>query len=112
MEIHHKFDLKGSTLNRTASKKEKKKASPTYKDLDFMEMYPDGIFLQSDLYDKLVNTIERDCRVLESLEIMDYSLLLGIHNITQVAPADSLGVGVASPDDGDIVPHLGAALLL
>ena len=29
-----------------------------------------------------------------------------------VAPADSLGVGVASPDDGDIVPHLGAALLL
>ena len=90
LEIHHKFDLKGSTLNRTASKKEKKKASPTYKDLDFMEMYPDGIFLQSDLYDKLVNTIERDCRVLESLEIMDYSLLLGIHNITQVAPADSL----------------------
>ena len=93
LKIHHKFDLKGSTLNRKAGKKEKKKASPTYKDLDFLEMYPEGIFLQTDLYDKLVNTIERDCRVLESLEIMDYSLLLGIHNITQDRQTNNTALG-------------------
>ena len=87
MEIHHKFDLKGSTLNRKASKKERKKMSPTFKDLDFLEMYPDGLYLQSELHDKLLNTIERDCRVLQSLEIMDYSLLLAIHNVTQSSQA-------------------------
>ena len=33
------------------------------------------------MYDTLFDTIERDCRVLESLEIMDYSFLMGIHNL-------------------------------
>ena len=42
-------------------------------------MYPDGIFLHPDIYNALMDTIERDCRALESLRIMDYSLLLGIH---------------------------------
>ena len=88
MEIHHKFDLKGSTLNRKASKKERKKMSPTFKDLDFLEMYPDGLYLQSELHDKLLNTIERDCRVLQSLEIMDYSLLLGIHDTKRAVEDD------------------------
>ena len=59
-------------------------ASPTYKDLDFLEMYPDGIMLTSEIYTNLMNSIQRDCRVLESFKIMDYSLLLGIHNIDQV----------------------------
>ena len=58
--------------------------SPTYKDLDFLEMYPDGIMLTSEIYTNLMNSIQRDCRVLESFKIMDYSLLLGIHNIDQV----------------------------
>ena len=55
-----------------------------YQDLDFMEMYPDGIFLQPEIHCSLMDTIERDCRALESLKIMDYSLLLGIHIIDQV----------------------------
>ena len=42
-------------------------------------MYPDGIFLHPDIYNALMDTIERDCRALESLRIIDYSLLLGIH---------------------------------
>jgi len=84
LEMHHKFDLKGSTYKRKASKKERTKGNrATYKDLDFMEMYPEGILLQSDLYNNLIDTIERDCRALESLKIMDYSLLLGIHNVDQ-----------------------------
>ena len=59
-------------------------ASPTFKDLDFMELYPDGIILTSEIYQNLMNSIQRDCRVLESFKIMDYSLLIGIHNIDQV----------------------------
>ena len=30
-------------------------------------------------------TIQRDCRVLESFRIMDYSLLVGIHNLDLAA---------------------------
>ena len=82
--MHMKFDLKGSTYKRKAGRKERSKSSPTYKDLDFMEMFPEGIILQNDIYHSLMNSIERDCRVLESFKIMDYSLLVGIHNLSEV----------------------------
>ncbi|KAL1132323.1 hypothetical protein AAG570_010279 [Ranatra chinensis] len=83
--MHQKYDLKGSTYKRKASKSERNKKSPTYKDLDFMEHHADGIFLEADTYTALVKTIHRDCRVLESFKIMDYSLLVGIHNLDQDA---------------------------
>ncbi|KAL6427211.1 hypothetical protein ACFW04_008669 [Cataglyphis niger] len=85
VKLHQKYDLKGSTYKRKASKLERSKSSPTYKDLDFMEHHPEGIFLEADTYGALVKTIQRDCRVLESFKIMDYSLLVGIHNLDQAA---------------------------
>ncbi|XP_034946770.1 phosphatidylinositol 4-phosphate 5-kinase type-1 alpha isoform X2 [Chelonus insularis] len=85
VKLHQKYDLKGSTYKRKASKSERSKKSPTYKDLDFMEHHPEGIFLEADTYGALVKTIQRDCRVLESFKIMDYSLLVGIHNLDQAA---------------------------
>lgn len=78
-----KYDLKGSTYKRKASKAERQKRSPTYKDLDFMEHHPEGILMEADTYSALVKTIQRDCRVLESFKIMDYSLLVGVHNLDQ-----------------------------
>lgn len=66
-----------------ASKSERQKRSPTYKDLDFMEHHPEGILLEADTYNALIKTIQRDCRVLESFKIMDYSLLVGVHNLDQ-----------------------------
>ena len=83
VRMHLKYDLKGSTYKRRASKAEKKKKSPTYKDLDFMEHHPNGILLEADTYNALIKTIQRDCRVLESFKIMDYSLLVGVHNLDQ-----------------------------
>ncbi|XP_012525822.2 phosphatidylinositol 4-phosphate 5-kinase type-1 gamma isoform X7 [Monomorium pharaonis] len=85
IKLHQKYDLKGSTYKRKASKTERSKSSPTYKDLDFIEHHPEGIFLEADTYSALVKTIQRDCRVLESFKIMDYSLLVGIHNLDQAA---------------------------
>ncbi|XP_037043534.1 phosphatidylinositol 4-phosphate 5-kinase type-1 alpha isoform X3 [Bradysia coprophila] len=81
VKMHLKYDLKGSTYKRKANKTERSKKSPTYKDLDFMEQHPNGIFLEADTYNALVKTIQRDCRVLESFKIMDYSLLVGVHNL-------------------------------
>jgi len=82
-KCHQLYDLKGSTFKRKASKAELSKKIPTKKDLDFRTDYNEGITLDADLYDLVVKTIKRDCRVLESFKIMDYSLLLGIHNMDQ-----------------------------
>uniref|UniRef100_A0A8D1UJG3 PIPK domain-containing protein n=1 Tax=Sus scrofa TaxID=9823 RepID=A0A8D1UJG3_PIG len=83
VKMHLKFDLKGSTYKRRASKKEKEKSIPTYKDLDFIQDMPEGLMLDADTFSALVKTLQRDCLVLESFKIMDYSLLLGVHNIDQ-----------------------------
>jgi len=85
IRMHLKFDLKGSSYKRQASRHEKEKKSPTFKDLDFLELLPEGLLLEPDTYTALVSTMRRDCRVLESFKIMDYSLLVGIHNIDHAA---------------------------
>lgn len=83
VKLHQKYDLKGSTYKRKANKSERQKSSPTYKDLDFIEHHPEGIFLEADTFTALIKTMQRDCRVLESFKIMDYSLLVGIHNLDE-----------------------------
>jgi len=85
--MHEKFDLKGSTYKRAASKSERAKPSPTVKDLDFLNDHVEGIFLEGATYDALMKTISRDCLVLEAFKIMDYSLLMGVHNL-DLANAD------------------------
>ncbi|XP_031642042.1 phosphatidylinositol 4-phosphate 5-kinase type-1 gamma isoform X4 [Oncorhynchus kisutch] len=93
VRMHLKFDLKGSTYKRCASKKERQKAKPTFKDLDFMQDLQDGLMLDQDMYSALVKTLQRDCLVLESFKIMDYSLLLGVHNIDQAEREQQMGGG-------------------
>jgi len=64
VKLHAKYDLKGSTYKRRASTRERTKSSPTFKDLDFVEINPEGIYLEADNRDALKKTIERDCRVI------------------------------------------------
>jgi len=81
VKMHLKFDLKGSTHGRKASAKERAKKSPTFKDLDFRDKVPEGFHIDPETYTALMSTIERDCSLLESNNNMDYSLLLGVHNL-------------------------------
>ncbi|KAI4482507.1 hypothetical protein M0802_013645 [Mischocyttarus mexicanus] len=102
VKLHQKYDLKGSTYKRKASKSERSKSSPTYKDLDFMEHHTEGIFLEADTYNALVKTIQRDCRVLESFKIMDYSLLVGIHNLDQAAREKTQEQRISASADDEV----------
>lgn len=81
IKMHQKYDLKGSTYKRKASSYERSKPSPTFKDLDFMEHHKEGFTLDPAIYEALMKTIAADLRVLESFKIMDFSLLVGVHNL-------------------------------
>ncbi|CAM6025158.1 unnamed protein product [Sphagnum balticum] len=72
--IHRRFDLKGSSLGRSADKVEIDETT-TLKDLDLeYEFILDPLWRES-----LLKQIEQDCKFLEAWGIMDYSLLLGLH---------------------------------
>lgn len=60
--VLRKFDLKGSTVDREASDKEKEKDLPTLKDNDFVK---EGkkIFIGDDAKDKLMDTLTADVDV-------------------------------------------------
>ncbi|XP_062321996.1 phosphatidylinositol 4-phosphate 5-kinase type-1 alpha-like isoform X3 [Osmerus eperlanus] len=97
--MHLKYDLKGSTYKRRASPKEREKTVPTHKDLDFIQDLPDGLLMEPDNYNALSKTIQRDCLLLQSFKIMDYSLLVGIHNLDQ-ASRERERAGAQAGDSG------------
>ncbi|CAF3513084.1 unnamed protein product [Rotaria socialis] len=93
VQLHEKYDLKGSIYKRKASEEERKRDLPTLKDNDFKSLHPHGLILEPFFYDQLMQTIEDDVRVLGSFDIMDYSLLLAAHNITEeMKPAQKLAL--------------------
>ncbi|NWZ00186.1 PI51A kinase, partial [Loxia curvirostra] len=104
VRMHLKYDLKGSTYKRRASAKERDKAFPTFKDLDFMQDLPDGLFLDADMYNALCKTLQRDCLVLQSFKIMDYSLLVAIHSLDQ-AQRERAAAGSHRDRDGERDPR-------
>ncbi|XP_064596503.1 phosphatidylinositol 4-phosphate 5-kinase type-1 alpha-like isoform X2 [Liolophura sinensis] len=107
IKLHEKYDLKGSTYKRKASKSERAKPSPTLKDLDFLDNHPEGLILEKETYDALIKTINRDCMVLESFKIMDFSLLLGVHNLDfterrRGVSEERGGAGPTSPTESQV----------
>ncbi|KAM3864905.1 phosphatidylinositol 5-phosphate 4-kinase type-2 beta-like [Diretmus argenteus] len=80
LTVHRKYDLKGSTVSREASDKEKAKELPTFKDNDFLN---EGQKLQigDDNKKYFLEKLKRDVEFLATLKIMDYSLLVGIHDV-------------------------------
>ncbi|CAH0587933.1 unnamed protein product [Chrysodeixis includens] len=78
LNIHKKYDLKGSTVDREASEKELEKELPTLKDNDFIKQGV-RIDIGDAAKEKLLETLTADVEFLTKLHLMDYSLLLGMH---------------------------------
>ncbi|CUG64347.1 phosphatidylinositol-4-phosphate 5-kinase, putative [Bodo saltans] len=74
-KIHEKYDLKGSTIGRFATKVEKMKQTCTQKDLDINR----PILIGEARRELLTDQMKKDCDFLRRSSIMDYSLLIGIH---------------------------------
>lgn len=75
--VHMKYDLKGSTVQRDASDKEKRKELPTFKDNDFVKANV-KLHLDPATRDEFLTKLKNDVEFLASLKLMDYSLLVGI----------------------------------
>lgn len=80
-DIHETYDLKGSTVGREYSEeKARKNPRAVLKDLNWinrtkqLELGPEKRAL-------LAEQLRRDVEYLESVDVMDYSLLVGIHSM-------------------------------
>lgn len=69
---HQRYDLKGSWIDRTAKPGRNLKLDNDLKELLVME---------PDMADFMERQITKDCEFLRSVNIMDYSLLLGAHEM-------------------------------
>ncbi|XP_071803054.1 phosphatidylinositol 5-phosphate 4-kinase type-2 alpha-like [Asterias amurensis] len=79
LPVHTKYDLKGSTIDRQASEKEKDKELPTFKDNDFLSENK-KLYIGKEAKDKMLAKLKKDIEFLAELKLMDYSLLVGIHD--------------------------------
>ena len=85
LKMHTIYDLKGSTVGRRALKGGRTRATyhGTLKDLDLNR----SIYIGPDAKAQLMEQMEQDVTFLSKCGIMDYSLLLGIHDHAGTRPS-------------------------
>ena len=71
------YDLKGSEIGRAA-----KPGQDVLKDNDLRAVLPEQAFnFKKNVKDRLRAQVVSDCNFLKRMQIMDYSMLIGIHHI-------------------------------
>ncbi|KAM4699733.1 phosphatidylinositol 5-phosphate 4-kinase type-2 gamma [Discoglossus pictus] len=96
--VHRKYDLKGSLVSREASDKEKVKDLPTFKDMDFLNM-SQKVYVDEEQKKLFMDKLKRDVEFLVNLKIMDYSLLLGIHDVQRAEQDEEAEVEEEEPEN-------------
>lgn len=84
MDIHSTYDVKGSTVGRITTEDDKK-GNPrgTLKDLNWLNS-KQSLKLSPGMKEAFLDQVQRDVELLAHLKIMDYSLLMGVHNMKEV----------------------------
>eukprot|EP00742_Colponemidia_sp_Colp-10_P009217 GILJ01010035.1.p1 GENE.GILJ01010035.1~~GILJ01010035.1.p1 ORF type:complete len:840 (-),score=150.67 GILJ01010035.1:293-2812(-) len=97
LEIHRRFDLKGSWVGRFTAPDAPSRNDPTValKDLDLNNT---KVVLGEGRRNRILEQIEIDCAFFESHSIIDYSLLLGFHHVSDSETVHREGSHV----DGDV----------
>nr|CAH8839279.1 unnamed protein product [Trichobilharzia regenti] len=103
LAIHKKYDLKGSAVDREANEKEKSKPLPTLKDADFLTDIC-KIHIGEEAKKKLLSTLESDILFLQENNLIDYSLLIGVHD-------PEIALTTSNENDGDDVEGTGDSVL-
>ncbi|KAH9671128.1 phosphatidylinositol 4-phosphate 5-kinase 9 [Citrus sinensis] len=111
LRIHRRFDLKGSSLGRSTDNIEIDE-NTTLKDLDLNYCF----YLEPSWREDLLKQIEIDSKFLEAQQIMDYSLLLGVHyrapqHLRSLTTIREDGLGIVAEegtDDSSVIagPHI------
>uniref|UniRef100_A0A665UGJ5 Phosphatidylinositol 5-phosphate 4-kinase type-2 gamma n=2 Tax=Echeneis naucrates TaxID=173247 RepID=A0A665UGJ5_ECHNA len=96
--VHRKYDLKGSLVAREASDKERGKELPTFKDVDFRNNMQ-KVYVTEEQKEKFMEKLNRDVEFLVKLKIMDYSLLLGIHDVGRAEREEEEGEEVSNEEE-------------
>ena len=105
LKIHEKFDLKGSTAGRRVLKGGKTSTSSvTLKDLDLQQK----IYIGAENKALFMEQLKKDVRFLANNHIMDYSLLLGIHDHTKQYNYRGLTTGNLITNDGFEIVNRGS----
>ncbi|EFA78513.1 ankyrin repeat-containing protein [Heterostelium album PN500] len=103
LPIHEKYDLKGSTIGRHVELQEGENegmiADVSLKDLDFKRTLNIGPEFKAPLMEQ----IEHDTKLLESHNICDYSLLVGVHRVDEYSPIALASDDILSKDIFDIL---------
>lgn len=99
---HELYDLKGSLVGRKASPSEMNKSSPVFKDLDFEDV---SIDLGSRHTDELLSALHMDVEFLASLQLMDYSVFIGVHYTSRCDTSHSSVSSISV--DGEEVYYIG-----
>lgn len=82
-DIHQTFDLKGSTIGRDFKEEDlEKNPRATLKDLNWLRRNYHFEFGHPKR-DIFIEQMKRDVALLQKLKIMDYSLLVGIHDMSK-----------------------------
>merc|ERR1719198_2505661 len=98
-EVHRKYDLKGSWVGRRTPSND---PADTLKDVDFTQSHT-KIEVGEGVAAQLMEQIMRDSKFLSENNIIDYSLLVGIHD------TDSTIADESSPDGIKRSPSLTSA---
>lgn len=102
LRIHRRFDLKGSSLGRSTDNIEIDE-NTTLKDLDLNYCF----YFEPSWREDLLKQIEIDSKFLEAQQIMDYSLLLGVHyrapqHLRSLMTIREDGLGIVAEEEDEI----------